>query len=61
MCSYTYSNGDTCHFPFGRPGFAWCVYTTADPNDTGDGSGDPGGLADTSGGFGDTSSGGAYN
>jgi hypothetical protein len=27
MCSYTYPNGDTCHFPFGRPGFAWCVYT----------------------------------
>lgn len=26
MCSYTYPNGDTCHFPFGRPGLALCVY-----------------------------------
>lgn len=27
MCSYTYTNGDTCHFPFGRPGLSLCVYT----------------------------------
>ncbi len=27
MCSYTYPNGDSCHFPFGRPGLALCMYT----------------------------------
>jgi hypothetical protein len=27
MCSYTYQNGDACHFPFGRPGLALCLYT----------------------------------
>jgi len=27
MCSYTYQNGDACHFPFGRAGLALCLYT----------------------------------
>lgn len=27
MCSYTYENGDTCHFPVGRAGLALCLYT----------------------------------
>lgn len=30
MCSYSYPNGDSCHYFFGFPMPAWCVYTGKD-------------------------------